>query len=300
MAMNNGLSGVDHALIGVRDLERARAGFERLGFTATRRGRHAGWGTANHCLMFPDDYVELIGVVDPAAFTGGLDGFLAESGEGLLGLALRTDDPEATRAAWRAAGLAPSEVKDLGRLIDSGEGGEVELRFRNVMLEPEATAGLRVFACAHLTPEPMRRPEWLAHPNGALGIGSITVVAAEPEALAPTLAKVFGVASLTETDDTLAVHTGRGVILVTTPDDFHLIHPELEAIDDEPGDAKPRLAALTLVVEDADRTAAYLDERGVPFRRQHGGTIGIAPEQAHGVRLEFAPAAAFPRRAGVG
>jgi hypothetical protein len=296
--MDHRLSGVDHVLVGVRDLERARAGFERLGFTATPRGRHVGWGTANYCLMFPDDYVELIGVVDPNRFTGGLDTFLAESGEGLLGLALRSEDPEATRAVWQEAGLGPPEVKDLGRLLEIVGEGEVELRFKNVMLEPEATAGLRVFACTHLTPEPMRRPEWLAHPNGALGIGSVSVVAAEPERLAPTLAKVFGVARLTDTDDTLAVHTGRGVILVTTPDDFHLIHPELEGIDDDLGAAGPRLAVLTLMVEDAERTAAYLDERGVPYRRQHGGTIGVEPEQAHGVRLEFAPVTAFPRRSG--
>lgn len=294
--MDHRLSGVDHVLIGVRDLDRARAGFERLGFTATPRGRHAGWGTANHCLMFADDYLELLGVVDPTRFTGGLDRFLDQR-EGLLGLALRSTDPEATRAAWQEAGLHPNEVQDLGRLIDYGE-GEVELRFRNVMLEPEATAGLRVFACAHLTPEAMRRPEWLAHPNGAVGIGSITVVAADPEALAATLGKLVGHASLTETDDTLAVHTGRSVILVATPDDFDLIHPELEGVDAGPTDDRPWLAALTLMVEDPARTAAWLDERGIPYRRQHNGTIGVGPGQTHGVSLEFAPVAAFPYRAG--
>ena len=300
--MNHHLSGVDHVLIGVRDLDRARAAVERLGFTATPRGSHAGRGTGNHCLMFPDDYVELLGVVDPAARTtagGNLERFLAEQGEGLLGLALRSIDPEATRRAWREAGLGPSEVERFARVIEDAEGGGgVELRFENVRLDPEVTAGLTVFACAHLTPEPMRRPEWLAHPNGAIGIGSVTVVAGEPDALAPTLAKLVGPASLTDTDDTLAVHTGRGVILVTTPDDFELIHPELAGIDD--AGPEPRLGALTLLVEDPDRTAAYLDERGVPYEREHAGMIGIAPEQAHGVALEFAPAAAHTLRGGGG
>ena len=298
--MNHHLSGVDHVLVGVRDLERARAAFERLGFATTPRGRHAGRGTGNYCLMFPEDYVELLGVVEPAAGAGaggGLERFLAERGEGLFGVALRSIDAAATRAAWRAAGLGPSEVERFARMIeDAGEGaGGAELRFENVMLDPSVTAGLRVFACAHLTPEPMRRPEWLAHPNGAIGIGSVTVVADEPDALAPTLAKLVGPASVTDTDDTLAVHTGRGVILVTTPDDFELIHPALTAAAEEAG-AEPRLGALTLLVEDPDRTAAYLDERGVPYEREHGGMIGIAPEQAHGVMLEFAPARAFGDR----
>ena len=58
--------GIDHVLAGVADLEAARAAWRRLGFTVTPRGRHIGWGTGNYCIMFPDDYVELLGIVDPA------------------------------------------------------------------------------------------------------------------------------------------------------------------------------------------------------------------------------------------
>src|SRR5690606_16548326 len=67
----------DHVLVGVDDLEAARRNWERLGFTACPRGRHIGWGTANYCLMFPENYVELIGIVDPDQFTNNLDSFLA-------------------------------------------------------------------------------------------------------------------------------------------------------------------------------------------------------------------------------
>ncbi|MFI5017745.1 MAG: VOC family protein, partial [Dongiales bacterium] len=71
-----GLTGIDHSLLGVRDLEAARRRFESLGFTLTPRGRHIGWGTANYCIMFEAGYVELLGIVDPAQFTNDLDGFL--------------------------------------------------------------------------------------------------------------------------------------------------------------------------------------------------------------------------------
>ncbi len=50
--MRNGLAGIDHVVIGVRDLERARMGWTRLGFTLTPRGCHLGQGTANYCVMF--------------------------------------------------------------------------------------------------------------------------------------------------------------------------------------------------------------------------------------------------------
>ncbi len=82
-------AGIDHAILGVRDLEAASAQWRRLGFTLTPRGRHVGWGTANYCVMFKSDYLELLGIVDPAKFTNDLDKFLAER-EGLLGLAFAT------------------------------------------------------------------------------------------------------------------------------------------------------------------------------------------------------------------
>ena len=62
--MRNGIAGIDHVIIGVRDLERARMGWTRLGFTLTPRGRHIGQGTANYCIMFPCYYLELLGFVE--------------------------------------------------------------------------------------------------------------------------------------------------------------------------------------------------------------------------------------------
>jgi catechol 2,3-dioxygenase-like lactoylglutathione lyase family enzyme len=228
--------GIDHAIVGVRDLEQARASYQRLGFQLTPRGRHVGWGTANYCIMFERDYLELLGIVDASQFTNHLDRFLAER-EGLLALALRTTDARATQEAWRAAGLHPAEVAALGRRLDEG----AELRFENVMLAPEATGGARLFACAPLTPEAMREPGWLAHPNGAQGIASVTVAAEDPGAFHEPMARVFGSISLTETDRTLAVHTGRGVLLFANPDDLDMLHPEMDALETGGG---PRRAGL--------------------------------------------------------
>lgn len=277
------IAGIDHAVVGVRDLEQARSGYERLGFRVTPRGRHVGQGTANYCLMFAADYVELLGLVDSAQPTQNLDRFL-EQREGMMALALHSTDADATNTAWHEAGLA-SEMCDLGRLIEP----ETELRFRNVKLAPAETGGVPLFACTHLTPEPMRQPEWLVHPNGTIGIASITVAVEEPGALVEPMGQVFGSTSLTETDDTLAVHTGNGVVLFATPDDLDMLHPELDAhaVDLNPALSTPTLAALSLLVRDPDQTAAWLEQQGVAHRRDRGGAIGISPELTHGVMLEF-------------
>ncbi len=67
--MSNLTCGFDHAIVGVGDLEAARLSWQRLGFTTCPRGKHIGWGTANYCIMFADDYLELLGIVDASQFT---------------------------------------------------------------------------------------------------------------------------------------------------------------------------------------------------------------------------------------
>jgi catechol 2,3-dioxygenase-like lactoylglutathione lyase family enzyme len=275
----NHIAGIDHAIVGVRDLEQARASFERLGFRATPLGRHRGRGTGEHALMFADDHVALCGIVDPAEGSEALERFLA-AGEGLWTLALSTADLDGTYRAWQAAGLDPV-VTENARMIEP----DLELRCRDVVLDAKATIGVPLLACAHDQPERLRRPEWQGHPNGARGIGSVTIVVDEPEAFVAPMSQVFGATCLTETDDTLAVHTGRHLLLFCTPDDLDMLHPEVEG---SVGSLLPALAVLTLLVPDPTRTAAVLDRQDVAYRQAANGAIGIPPAYSHGVMLEFA------------
>lgn len=277
MAAN--IAGIDHAIIGVRDLENAKNVYEKLGFRATPRGRHVGWGTANYCLMFEQDYLEILGIVDPAAETNNLDSFL-ETREGLLSLVLKTNDAAQTRAAWDQAGLNPAEVKDLSRLLEP----DTELRFQNVTLKPEVSADIPMFACSHLTAEQMREPGWTEHPNGALGIHTITAVSHDPASAIEPMSRIFGSAKITETDNTVAVHTGRGVLLFATPDDLDMLHPQLRA---ELNTEQATLAVLSVRVRDLSATADWLSSADVPFARESSGIIGVGAEHTRGVMLEF-------------
>lgn len=280
--MGKGLLGIDHLIVGVRDLEAARAQYARLGFNSTPRGRHVGWGTANYCIMFEEDYLELLGIVDPAQFTNRLDLFL-ESREGLLGVALATDDPQATHDAWAQAGLEPAEPQALGRLLEL-EGVTVELRFRNVMLDSARSGGVSLFACEHLTPELLRQPAWLMHPNGAVGLASCTIVTPDPAPVVEAMTRLFGRSAITDTDNVVAVHSGRGVLLIAPPEDAELMHPLLEV---PAGLAEPQLMVLTVKVADPTRAASFLKLQGVPFERGPLGEIWVPAEAAHGVTLEL-------------
>jgi catechol 2,3-dioxygenase-like lactoylglutathione lyase family enzyme len=60
------ITGIDHVVIAVDDLDRAEAAYRRLGFTLSPRAVHsATMGTANHTIMLEHDYFELLAVLTP-------------------------------------------------------------------------------------------------------------------------------------------------------------------------------------------------------------------------------------------
>jgi hypothetical protein len=273
-------AGIDHSLIGVRDLDGARQIWQSLGFTATPRGRHIGWGTANYCLMFEQGYVELLGIVDPAQFTNNLDKFLAER-EGLLGLAFASADADATAARLKAAGLAPDGPKELKRLLEL-PAGEVLPAFRLVFLPPADLPDLRGFFCQHLTPEIVRRPEWLSHPNGARRIAGLTVASDRPAALAPAYARIFGPDALAVGQDALEIATAGAKLSFLTPAGLAARYRPIEL----PAHRRPWMAAQTVAVADLEAAADLLRRNG---HRPIAGGAGylIGPEAANGCLIEF-------------
>lgn len=282
--MRNGIAGIDHVIVGVRDLERARAGWTRLGFTLSPRGRHLGQATANYCIMFARDYLELLGFVADDADTHRLAAFLARR-EGIVGPAFAlADTPEAVRAALLALSLHPAEPRALARQIELPEGTVVP-RFSLINLPPEETPALDCFLCGHLTPELMRRPGWLVHPNGAIGIRSIHVLVAETAPLLPAFDRLFGLHEVTTTDAVASVRVGDHRILFSTPDDFLTMHP---GCDIDPDFPLPGVAALELAVADRERAADYLTQWHVAFDELPDGTLAVPAREANGVLLFLA------------
>jgi len=282
--MRNGLAGLDHVIIGVRDLERARMGWTRLGFTLTPRGRHLGQGTANYCIMFGRDYLELLGVVAADEHSDRLAGFLAQR-EGPMAVAFAPAGPiEDAAAALASLGLHPSEPRALGRQLELPEGTVVP-RFALLKLPPAETPALDCFVCAHLTPELVRRPEWLGHPNGATGLRAIYLIADETAPLLPAYDRLFGLHEVTTTDAVAAVRLGPHRILFATADDFETMHPAIEL---DPGFPVPGIAALEIAVAGRDATADYLAQWQIAFDELPDGRLVVPAREANGTILFFA------------
>ena len=278
-----GLTGIDHSLIGVRDLEQARARFASLGFTLTPRGRHIGWGTANYCIMLEAGYVELLGIVDPAQFTNNLDKFLAQR-EGLLGLSFSTEDAGALAGALTAAGFHPEGPKDLKRYLELPD-GDVLPGFRLVFLPPEELPDLRGFFCEHLSPEIVRRPEWLTHENGARRLAGLTLASDQPSSLAEPYARLFGAAAVRSTAGSIEIETGAGKLAFLTPD---ILRAQIQPIE-LPDYPRPWMAVQTIAVADLSRLAEVLRRNG-HAPNVSGDRYLLPPDAANGCVLEFVAA----------
>lgn len=276
-----GITGIDHTLIGVRDLETARSAWTRLGFTVTPRGRHIGWGTGNYCVMLDSGYIELLGIIDATQFTNDLDKFVQQR-EGLMGVAFATDDAAACQARLAEAGLHPDGPKDLSRLLELAE-GNVAPAFKLVFLPPAETPSIRAFVCHHQTPELVRRPEWQHHANGATALISTTVVCADPVATAFGYLPIFGPERLKVLDGVTAVNCGFGTLRFVTPENLEMLHPGLDQLPSYP---MPWMAAMKLEVQDRARCRAHLQKAGIDYV-QAGDSSLIHPKDANGLILEL-------------
>lgn len=286
-AGHNAISGIDHVIVAVRDLDRAQVGWRHLGFTLTPRGRHTGQGTANYCVMFEKDFVELLGIVDPGDNVEHLAEFLTGR-EGARAVAFApAGSADDARSELLARGLHPSELRALGRQMELPEGALIP-RFNLVGLAAEDTPGLpNSFICGHLTPELMRRPEWLVHPNGANRLRGVYVLVEHSAPLLPAYDRLFGIQQVTTTDNVATVHVGQHQIVFSTPDDFITMHPQIGL---DPGFPVPGIVALDFRIAHHDGTVGYFTQRKIAFENLPDGTLVLPAAEANGTILLFSEA----------
>jgi hypothetical protein len=184
--------GLDHLVVAVRDLDAAAEAWRALGFTLSPRGTHSAHvGSANHTMMFGEDYLELLAVLVPQPHNEALRDFLAQR-EGLERAAFTTTDAAAGADALRARGIDSVGPLHFGRPVPMPDGGEAEARF-SVFRFPSALypAGLGIFACQHHTPDAVWVPSLQSHPNGATRILRALAATEDPAGAAAGLARTI-------------------------------------------------------------------------------------------------------------
>lgn len=155
------LTALDHVLVAVENLDAAIGTWARLlGRRPAWRGEHPGNGTRNALFRLENTYLELLSPEGQGPVGDALRAWLAERGDGPLGLAFATDDAAGLREAFADRGLEPGPVeKGLGRDVESGAFRE----WLRVPLPLERTRGVVLFAIEH------RSPDAVLPPSGPLG-----------------------------------------------------------------------------------------------------------------------------------
>lgn len=285
--MTHPVTGIDHVFLLVNDLDEAARRYQALGFTVSPRGVHsAAKGSANHTIMFPNDYFELLGILTPTEGNLARRRSIESMGEGLHAIACRIEDATKGAKALADLGINTTGLGAFERPVPLPDGGTGVAAFTTVSFAPEELPFGTVFMCQHRTRETVWLPELLTHPNTACGLDAVLALSDDPQGDAKRFARLWA-------DGRVMISAG-GATVDTGPDSAPLSlldRGALEAL--YPGmdlDRTPKGAftALRIRVRDMNAARACLDAAGIaPITTTLG--LAVAPQDACGMILEFVP-----------
>ena len=234
---------IDHLVIAVNDLSSARERYSRLGFQTTPLGRHP-WGTANHLVQFPRNFIELLGVVEPGALTpmsndhfsfgAHAQAFLRRR-EGMCMLVLSTGDAEADADEWKGHGLHAYPPFHWSRRATLPDGSETSVAFSLSFVTNPLMPELAFFSCQQHNPEAFWKPQYQQHANGARGVRAVTLVDEEPARHAEFFSALLAGARTEVSSETLTMCCEYGEIRVQSPRQFAARYPAAQPVAAQAG-----------------------------------------------------------------
>jgi catechol 2,3-dioxygenase-like lactoylglutathione lyase family enzyme len=179
------LTGIDHIVIAVPDLEVASKSYTALGFTVVPGGRHPV-GTHNALIAFADGaYIELIAFYQPNSEHKWWQPL--QRGGGLVDFCMQTDDLLGDTAAFRRAGVDIDDPSPLSRVRPDG------YQLKWVLSIPRGSyRGVAPFLIQDETPRAERIPGQTRHANGVGGIATVTVAVDDVPRVRGWYAKTLG------------------------------------------------------------------------------------------------------------
>lgn len=278
---------LDHVGLFVADLDAVPAALARLGFTLTPRavhmsndaaGRPAPSGTSNHCAMFHEGYLEILGATADTPLAAQLTTRLARyPGAHLLAFAA-ADAPE-RHAALTGSDLDPLPLVYLRRPVDTG-GGAATARFSVVRMPPERMPEGRVQIVTHHTPDLVWQPRFLTHANGAEALREVWVCVDDPTEAAGRFGRLLARPTRT-VDGESDVDLNRGRIRFLTPARLARLLPGATP----PG--LPFIAAIRLRCADLAATRRFFNDKGIPAVDQDPACLRLPATEAFGLTLLF-------------
>ena len=141
------INALDHLIIAVSDLDAAEENYTKIfGIKPVWRGEHKELGTENSLFNFQNTYFELLAAKGEGLGAALVNHYLQETGEGLIGIVLGTEDIDECYKSLQSKGYALGEISK-GEGINFKDGSIRE--WKNLFLPPELTRGIFAFIIQH-------------------------------------------------------------------------------------------------------------------------------------------------------
>ena len=141
------INALDHLIIAVSDIDVAEENYTKIfGVQPVWRGEHKELGTENSLFNFQNTYFELLAAKGEGLGAALVNHYLQESGEGLIGIVLGTEDIDKCYKSLQSKGYALGEISK-GEGINFKDGSTRE--WKNLFLPPELTRGIFAFIIQH-------------------------------------------------------------------------------------------------------------------------------------------------------
>jgi Glyoxalase-like domain len=280
---------LDHIAHWVPSIDGAAAAMEKLGFVLTPYTEHTNStapgepilpaGSANHCIMLREGYLELL---TPTADTAigrelraGIERYI-----GVHLIAFNCADAEAQRVRLIAEGFEQRPVVDLRRITDTEDGGSGTLRFTVIRPVPGTMAEGRIQFLTHHTPDLLWQERWMRHPNTAERLSAVVICVADPDEAAGRFKRYLG-REPARIDGGWLISCDRGKVILLGRAAFEARLPGVEI----PG--LPYIAGYVIQCGDLEACRVCLKRNQIVYRELTEGVVAVTSPAALGGSLLF-------------
>lgn len=269
------------------DLAAGAAVWTRLGFALSRISPQMGftgpggalepWASANRCAVFRSGYLELIGLTDPTRHNPWQAYLARGAGPHIAAFRVANADAAYPALSARVPGFDPPvQRRRMAPVGVAEDGGEVEMRFRNIFSQDAFWPEGRFIVIEHQTPKALWQPALMDHPNGAVALVEAIFTAPDP---APTAGRLEGLLGRP-----LAGGAGDTGVTILTPAAFARRFPGAAAPD------RPAVAAAVVRVPSLSRLLTLWAANGVLGTTTPDGAVFVHGPAAGGGVIAFTEA----------
>ncbi|GEC30196.1 hypothetical protein N181_06660 [Sinorhizobium fredii USDA 205] len=283
---------LDHLVLPVAELGRARRRLADLGFTVAEDARHP-FGTENACVFLSDNtYLEPLAVAsreecEAAALAG--NAFIArdhafrfrQGPEGLSAIVLGTPDAAADHIRYRSCGISGGEMLEFSRpmrLPDGREGlGSFRLAFAADLRAPD----FFLFSCQRIRALPVDSALH-NHENGVVGIAEVVLSEPNPTDFQYLLQEAVDEREVSAHSFGMDIQAGSAKLSVMNPAGMEAFYGRSVSATER----GLRGRAVVFRVTDLEATRALFAQNDIEFAEM-GGRLIVPEAPGQGVIFAF-------------